>query len=85
MTSAKCVRLVQMMGLERLDGDPDEIPPSLGPALSWAEFEERRRVFWGAFAIDSHASISTGWPCLMNSDDVSRSNPLAASFNNLTR
>lgn len=71
MSSARCVRLVHMMGLDRLDGDPDDIPPTLGPALTWAEVEERRRVFWGAFTIDSHASISTGWPSLISSDDVS--------------
>lgn len=31
---------------------------------------ERRRVFWGAFAIDSHGAISTGWPSLMDPDEV---------------
>lgn len=70
LTSAKCVRLVEMMGLDRLDGEQDDIPPSLGPATSWVEIEERRRTFWGAFVIDSHASISTGWPSLINSADV---------------
>lgn len=70
MTSAKSVRLVQMMGLDRLDGDEDDIPPSLAPALSWAEMEERRRAFWGAFTIDAHASISTGWPSLIQTCDV---------------
>lgn len=70
MTSAKCVRLVQMMGLDRLDGEQDSIPPMLGPPESWLDKEERRRSFWGAFAIDAHASISTGWPSLISSDDV---------------
>ena len=70
LTTAKCVRLVDMMGLDRLDAEQDDIPPTLGPATSWVETEERRRTFWGAFAIDSHASISTGWPSLINSADV---------------
>lgn len=39
--------------------------------LTGGTLPERRRVFWGAFAIDSHASISTGWPCLIDPDDVS--------------
>ncbi|EFY88945.1 binuclear zinc transcription factor [Metarhizium acridum CQMa 102] len=67
---AKAVRLCQMMGLDRLDGARDDLPPALGPHSTWEELEERRRVFWGAFAIDSHASISTGWPALINPDDV---------------
>lgn len=72
MTSAKCIRLVQMMGLDRLDGEKDDLPPTLIPTTSWVETEERRRTFWAAFAIDSHASISTGWPSLINSSDVGR-------------
>ncbi|KAG6022953.1 hypothetical protein E4U41_002119 [Claviceps citrina] len=69
-TCAKAVRLCQMMGLDRLDGAQDDLPPCLGPHTSWAELEERRRVFWGIFATDSHASISTGWPALINSEDT---------------
>lgn len=71
ISGAKCVRLVNMMGLDRLDGDRDEVPPTLAAPLNWVELEERRRVFWGAFTIDAHASISTGWPNLVNSEDVS--------------
>ncbi|KAG6007958.1 hypothetical protein E4U21_005319 [Claviceps maximensis] len=69
-TCAKAVRLCQMMGLDRLDGARDDLPPSLGPHTSWEELEERRRVFWGVFATDSHASISTGWPALINPEDI---------------
>ncbi|OAA44817.1 binuclear zinc transcription factor [Metarhizium rileyi] len=69
-TCAKAVRLCQMMGLDRLDGARDDLPPALGPHSTWEELEERRRVFWGTFAIDSHASISTGWPTLINPDDI---------------
>lgn len=27
-------------------------------------------MFWGAFAIDSHAAINTGWPTLIDMGDV---------------
>lgn len=67
---ANCVRLCHMMGLDRLDGDHVSMPPALGPPLTWAELEERRRIFWGVFAADSHCCISTGWPTLIDSDDV---------------
>ncbi|CAG7563021.1 unnamed protein product [Fusarium equiseti] len=67
---ANCVRLCHMMGLDRLDGDHVSMPPALGPPLTWAELEERRRIFWGVFAADSHCCISTGWPTLIDSDDI---------------
>ncbi|KAJ3519923.1 hypothetical protein NM208_g13931 [Fusarium decemcellulare] len=70
MSGARCVRLCHMIGLDRLDGDPLGMPPSLGPPLTWAELEERRRVFWGAFSIDAHCCISTGWSSLINTDDI---------------
>ncbi|KAF7545520.1 hypothetical protein G7Z17_g9110 [Cylindrodendrum hubeiense] len=70
MSSAKTVRLCHMMSLDRIDGEPLGLAPSLGPPLTWAELEERRRVFWGAFCFDAHASISTGWPSLINMEDV---------------
>lgn len=71
MSSARCIKLVHMMGLHLLDSDGDvELPPTILPPQNWTELEERRRVFWGAFAIDSHASISTGWPTLIDVKDV---------------
>lgn len=73
MSVARTVRLTQMMGLDRLDDPNVNLPPALGPTTSWAELEERRRTLWGAFAIDCHASISTGWPNLLLSSNVSLS------------
>lgn len=70
MTCAKAVRLVEMMGLHRLDGAAEEISPTLLPPKDWAELEERRRTFWGVFCIDSHCSISTGWPFLIDTAEV---------------
>lgn len=71
MNTAKCVRLINMMGLEKMDdGSGSKMAPTIQPPKSWVETEERRRTFWGAFAIDAHASVSTGWPSLINSADI---------------
>lgn len=74
MSSARSVRLAGMMGLHRLDStlSDDELPmpPMIAPPRSWAELEERRRLFWGGFCIDSYASISAGWPTLIDVDQV---------------
>lgn len=62
-----------MMGLHRLDDDSPEarlMTPTIGAAQSWAELEERRRCFWAVFCIDSHGSISTGWPNLIDMNEV---------------
>ncbi|KAI1393550.1 fungal-specific transcription factor domain-containing protein [Hypoxylon trugodes] len=79
MTSSRAVRLVQMMGLHRLDGTTEETCPTLLPAKDWTELEERRRVFWGIFCIDSHCSISTGWPFLIDSAEVTTHLPAPES------
>jgi hypothetical protein len=73
MSSAKAIRLVQMLGLHRLD-DPDslsDMSASLAPPTCWTDLEERRRTFWGVFCLDSHAAISTGWPTQIDPEDVS--------------
>lgn len=75
MSSARCVRLVEMMGFHRLD-DPYEsehpITPTVVPPVDWLELEERRRIFWAAFCMDSHASINTGWPTLVDLSQVGK-------------
>ncbi|KAK3682728.1 hypothetical protein B0T22DRAFT_292976 [Podospora appendiculata] len=80
MSSARLIRLVQMMELHRLDGPPIEaddsrMAPPLAAPQTWTELEERRRLFWGAYCIDSHASISTGWPSLIDIDEVTTKLP----------
>ncbi|KAL7934443.1 hypothetical protein V8C35DRAFT_28119 [Trichoderma chlorosporum] len=70
MSASRYVRLVQMLGLDRLDREGDDIPPTLGPISNWTELEERRRVFWGAFAIDAHANMATGWANMIKTEDV---------------
>lgn len=70
MSTSRAVRLVEMMGLHRLDAPPGEISPTLLPPKDWPELEERRRTFWGVFCIESHCSISTGWPSHINALEV---------------
>ncbi|KAL2261763.1 hypothetical protein VTK26DRAFT_3404 [Humicola hyalothermophila] len=79
MSTARCVRLVGMMGLHRLDrtlaNEDMPITPMITPPKSWIELEERRRLFWGAFCIDSHTSISTGWPTMIDPDQITTHMP----------
>ena len=70
MSRSRAVGLVQMMGLHRLDWAPEAMCPTLVPPKDWCELEERRRVFWGVFCIDSHGAISTGWPNLIDAAEV---------------
>ncbi|VUC24913.1 unnamed protein product [Clonostachys rosea] len=70
MNSAKSISLVHSLGLDQVD-DPDFSPaPTAVSSEVWIEIEQQRRAFWGAFAIDSHASISTGWASLIYSSEV---------------
>lgn len=70
---ARAVRLCHMMGLDRVDStDPHLDNPIADLQLSWGETEERRRIFWGVFAMDSQSSISTGWASVIDANDVSR-------------
>ncbi|KAL0930949.1 binuclear zinc transcription factor [Colletotrichum truncatum] len=85
MSSAKCVRLVEMMGLHRIDGDGQEMAPTLAPATSWVDLEERRRAFWGAYCIDCHASISTGWPTLIDPNEITTHLPSSEEAFNSAR
>lgn len=74
MSSARCARLCMMMGLHRIDEDSTAgerlMAPVLSPPQDWTELEERRRTLWGSFCIDSHASLSTGWPNLYDISEV---------------
>ncbi|KAL1968631.1 hypothetical protein VTN77DRAFT_1457 [Rasamsonia byssochlamydoides] len=47
----------------------------LEDSRSWAEAEERRRVFWNVFLLDRLCSITTGWSTSLTSDDVRRRLP----------
>ncbi|CAH0041709.1 unnamed protein product [Clonostachys rhizophaga] len=79
MNSAKSVSLVHSLGFDRVD-DPDVSPASITvSSIGWIEMEQQRRAFWGAFAIDSHASISTGWASLIYTNDEQLMTRLPAS------
>lgn len=71
MSVGRMVRLAQMLGLHRLDGDEVSIKNMLPPARDWIELEERRRTFWAAFYGDRWASSGTGWPMVIVETDVS--------------
>ncbi|KAH8692327.1 fungal-specific transcription factor domain-containing protein [Talaromyces proteolyticus] len=49
--------------------------PSLPPAKTWIEEEERRRVFWTIFNLDRFCSVTTGWNTSLTSNDVHRRLP----------
>ncbi|KAK4143852.1 uncharacterized protein C8A04DRAFT_12022 [Dichotomopilus funicola] len=72
MSSARAIRLTNMMGLHRLDNEEDELPmaPMITPPKNWGELEERRRLFWGGYCIDSYASISAGWPTMIDREQI---------------
>ncbi|KAK7940862.1 binuclear zinc transcription factor [Apiospora aurea] len=83
MSIARAVRLAEMMGLQRLDCGPGEMPPAILPPRDWIDLEERRRTFWGIFCLDSHCSISTGWPTFVDPSEVTTHLPCSeAAFRN---
>jgi len=71
MSSGRCVRLAHMLGLHRLDAEGSEIKRILPIAKDWIELEERRRGFWIAFYVDRWASSGTGWPMIIDEEEVS--------------
>jgi hypothetical protein len=60
-----------MLGLQRLDGQGQDVKQILSPPKDWTELEERRRTFWAAFYADRWASSGTGWPMLIDEKTVS--------------
>ena len=71
MSVGKAVRLVQMLGLYRVDAEVVEVKEILPPPQDWIQVEERRRTFWAAFYGDRWASSMTGWPMLIVENEVS--------------
>ncbi|KAJ5972194.1 uncharacterized protein N7479_002112 [Penicillium vulpinum] len=70
LSVGKAARLALMLGLNRLDGVALDVKQTILPPRDWTEREERRRVFWGAFATDRYASVGTGWPILIDENDI---------------
>lgn len=66
----RCTRLVQMMGLYRLDS-PDDRSHMLADR-SWTDIEEGRRVFWAAYCCDRWSATMSGHPYMIRDEHVSR-------------
>lgn len=75
MSTGCAIRLCQMMGLHSLDKPGLETKQCLPPPRDWTEKEERRRTFWMAFCEDRYASIGTGWPMIIDENDIASDLP----------
>ncbi|KAI1175409.1 fungal-specific transcription factor [Nemania sp. FL0916] len=85
MNTGAAVRLSQMIGLHRIDGNGLDVKQCLPPARDWTEKEERRRTFWMAFCEDRYASIGTGWPMTIDERDIMTHLPASEEAFNLSR
>ncbi|KAI2629375.1 fungal-specific transcription factor [Xylaria nigripes] len=85
MSTGAAVRLAQMVGLHRIDGNGLEVKQCLPPPRDWTETEERRRTFWMAFCQDRYASIGTGWPMTIDERDIITNLPSSEEAFNLSR
>lgn len=70
MSLCRAIRVAQMLGLHRVDGDGIGAIPLLPSPRDWTEAEERRRTWWVIYCSDRLVSGSTGWPALINEQDV---------------
>jgi Fungal specific transcription factor domain len=69
MSTARAVKLCQMMGLHVIDA----VRParrSYHIARDWTELEEQRRTFWMAFFLDRYAAFGYGSPMIIDEKDV---------------
>lgn len=80
MSVGRTSRLVQMLGLQRVDHDGLEVKRTLNPPRDWVDREERRRTFWMAYCNDRYASIGTGWPMTFDEKDVFIISDMRSSF-----
>ncbi|EDO04271.1 hypothetical protein SS1G_06754 [Sclerotinia sclerotiorum 1980 UF-70] len=70
MSTGCAIRLCQI-----LDKPGLETKQCLPPPRDWTEKEERRRTFWMAFCEDRYASIGTGWPMIIDENDIASDLP----------
>ncbi|PTB36157.1 hypothetical protein M441DRAFT_151489 [Trichoderma asperellum CBS 433.97] len=68
---SRCLRIAQMLRLHQLDAVDGQLPPGVSETKNWPELEEARRTWWVIFCSDRFVSGSTGWPALINDDDIS--------------
>ncbi|KAI1297593.1 fungal-specific transcription factor domain-containing protein [Xylaria venustula] len=85
MNTGAAVRLAQMIGLHRIDGNGLDVKQCLPPPRDWTEREERRRTFWMAFCEDRYASIGTGWPMTVDERDIMTNLPASDEAFSLSR
>jgi len=69
MSTARAVRLSQIMGLHMVDGTRPS-KRTLPVAKDWTEVEEQRRTFWMAFSLDRYAAFGYGAPMIIDEKDV---------------
>lgn len=69
MSLNRSVRISQMLQLHRLPENDSYI--SASAPLDWCEIEEQRRTWWVIYLVDRLTSATTGWPALINDQDVS--------------
>lgn len=70
MSIGRSARLALMMGLHRQDRVGLDVKQTLPPPRDWTDREERRRTFWMSYCQDRYASIGTGWPMVIDEQDV---------------
>ncbi|KPI41952.1 putative transcriptional regulatory protein [Cyphellophora attinorum] len=70
MSIGRASRLALMMGLHRQDRVGLDVKQTLPPPRDWTDREERRRTFWMAYCQDRYASIGTGWPMVIDEQDI---------------
>ncbi|KAH8889990.1 hypothetical protein GQ53DRAFT_747810 [Thozetella sp. PMI_491] len=64
LSAGQCFRIVQLMGLHRLD-DPLQ-PPRPDSRDGWIHLEEKRRAFWMAYCVDVLVSKRGMWPLTLH-------------------
>ncbi|OIW34970.1 hypothetical protein CONLIGDRAFT_675914 [Coniochaeta ligniaria NRRL 30616] len=85
MSTGSAIRLCQMTGTHRLDGNALDVKQCLPPPRDWTEREERRRTFWMAFCQDRYASIGTGWPMTIDEKDIMSNLPCSEEAFDMSR
>jgi hypothetical protein len=85
INTGSAVRLAQMIGLHRLDGQGLEVKQCIPPPKDWTEREERRRTFWIAFCEDRYTSIGTGWPMAVDERDIMTNLPSSEEAYDMSR
>ncbi|KAH6895185.1 fungal-specific transcription factor domain-containing protein [Thelonectria olida] len=85
VNTGSAIRLAQMTGLHRLDGQGLDVKQCLAPPKDWTEREERRRTFWMAFCQDRYASIGTGWPMTIDERDIMTNLPSSEEAYEMSR